>query len=91
MPRVRLHVRGAVQGVGFRWFVRDAAHRLGISGWVRNHEDGSVEIAADGSEGSIERFVDDVTRGPRGASVASVARDPLGEDETLPSPFVIRR
>lgn len=91
MERARLRVHGAVQGVGFRWFVREAAQRLEIVGWVRNAEDGSVEIAAAGSAGAMEAFLRDVTRGPSRAAVQGVTRDPLGDDEALPSPFTIRR
>ena len=52
-PQPELHarrflVRGRVQGVGFRWFVEREAHILGISGWVRNNPDSSVEVFAMG-------------------------------------------
>src|SRR5207245_11258811 len=45
----RYIVRGRVQGVGFRWFGEREAHILGISGWVRNNSDGSVEVLAQGT------------------------------------------
>ena len=49
MPtRIHLRIRGKVQGVGFRWFVREQARRCDLAGWVRNNPDGSVELAARG-------------------------------------------
>jgi len=53
----KLIVEGEVQGVGFRGFVKNLAKYLGITGYVRNHEDGTVEIFVEGVD-SIERFVD---------------------------------
>ena len=46
-------VRGRVQGVGFRWFVEREAKILGISGWVRNNSDGSVEVLAIGTRDQL--------------------------------------
>ena len=83
-------VRGRVQGVGFRWFVRESAHRLGLSGWVRNLPDGSVEVAADGDAESIEVFRGALREGPAGASVAQIDELPP-HDGALPTPFVIQR
>ena len=83
-------VRGRVQGVGFRWFVREAAHRLSLAGWVRNLADGSVEIAADGDEESIAAFRASISKGPAGASVSQV--DELApHPQPLERPFVIQR
>lgn len=91
MLRLRLVVRGAVQGVGFRWFARETAQRLGVAGWVRNREDGSVEIAVSGDDDRVEQFAAAMERGPGHASVAGVSRDPLGDGEALARPFEIRR
>lgn len=74
MPPLHLLVTGRVQGVGFRWYVREAAQRLGLTGWVRNRPDGSVEVAADGPPEAQEQFITVVQRGPRGARVAAVER-----------------
>jgi acylphosphatase len=83
-------VRGRVQGVGFRWFVRAAARRLGLSGWVRNLGDGAVEVAADGAAESIEAFRRALREGPAGATV--IALDDLPpHDGELAHPFVIHR
>lgn len=91
MPVVRVEVSGAVQGVGFRWFTREAARRHSIAGWVRNREDGRVEIAASGTVESIERFLDDVRRGPSGAYVEELRHLPTDSLNTLESPFSIVR
>lgn len=91
MLRLRLRVRGAVQGVGFRWFARETAQRLGVAGWVRNCADGSVEIAVGGDDERVEQFASAMARGPSHASVAAVSRDPLGGAEELVRPFEIRR
>jgi len=74
MPRIHLLVRGRVQGVGFRAFVLRRAQALGITGWVRNCADGSVELEAEGEPERLERLVEAVSRGPVGARVAAVDR-----------------
>jgi acylphosphatase len=79
MPRIHLLVRGRVQGVGFRAFVVHRAQALGLSGWVRNCADGSVELEAEGDPAGLERLVEAVSRGPSGARVAVVERTARGE------------
>ena len=58
-----VHVRGRVQGVGFRWWTRDQLSRLGLTGSARNLDDGSVEIVARGDAAAIEALIAAV-RGP---------------------------
>jgi acylphosphatase len=73
-PR-RLHalVAGRVQAVGFRQFVWSRAARLGLTGWVRNGDDGrSVEVEAEGSADSLERLLELLRQGPYGARVDDV-------------------
>lgn len=65
-------VDGVVQGVGFRYFVLDAAVRLGTIGWVRNRSDGRVEILAEGPRASLEGLAAEVARGPRASRVERV-------------------
>jgi acylphosphatase len=72
----RYVVSGRVQGVGFRFFVRDAADREGIRGWVRNHPDRTVEVLAEGDAEAILRFEMALRRGPRGARVDDVLVEP---------------
>ncbi|MBI2440775.1 MAG: acylphosphatase [Lentisphaerae bacterium] len=70
MPqRVHLIISGRVQGVGFRFFCVDLARQHGIRGWVRNTEDGAVEVMAEGEEADLKLFVQGCRRGPRGALV----------------------
>ena len=56
LTRRRFLVTGRVQGVGFRWFAREAAAALGLAGWVRNRDDGAVEAEAEGSAGALDEF-----------------------------------
>jgi acylphosphatase len=77
----RYVVKGRVQGVGFRFFVEDAARRESIRGYVRNQRDGSVEIMAEGDQAAVLRFEQAVRRGPSGARVDDVETmelDPSG-------------
>lgn len=84
-------VRGRVQGVGFRYFVHKHARRLGICGWVRNEEDGSVLIAAAGQQDAMDEFVACVSKGPTSARVESTQIGPLEIDRLdLPDPFEVK-
>jgi acylphosphatase len=65
----RVVVEGFVQGIGYRDFVRRAALRVGVSGWVRNRPDGSVEALIEGAPADIETMLAEMRRGPRGAMV----------------------
>lgn len=70
--RAHLWVAGRVQGVGFRFFVRDVARRLGLVGFARNLRDGRVEIAVEGPRSRVEALIAAVRTGPRGAVVRAV-------------------
>jgi acylphosphatase len=65
-------VRGRVQGVGFRYFVEHAASALGLSGYVRNVDDGSVEVYAAGNEKQLSELAGLLWKGPRWAEVRGV-------------------
>ncbi|TIM06189.1 acylphosphatase [Mesorhizobium sp.] len=69
---VRVRLMGRVQGVSFRVWTRTEAERLGLSGWVRNEEDGSVTALIVGAEGAVSTMLDRLWKGPTGASVSSV-------------------
>ena len=91
MPRLHVRILGRVQGVGFRWFAREEARRLGLSGWVTNRVDGHVELEAGGEASSLERLRRALEVGPPGALVERVE---LIDEETpgqLPYPFSIHR
>ena len=70
--QLRAMVRGYVQGVGFRSFVRRRALALGLDGYVRNTWDGEVEVLAVGPRGDLESLLDDLRRGPSESEVSSV-------------------
>jgi acylphosphatase len=61
-----------VQGVGFRWFVENAANQIGLRGWVRNEDDGRVQVYAVGNAESLNRLAALLHRGPRMAEVRGV-------------------
>ncbi len=89
---VHLIVRGKVQGVGFRWFVRETARRGELRGWVRNNVDGSVEILAAGDPECVDRLRVAVRRGPPGARVDAVEPVDGGEPaDSLSRPFAVRK
>jgi acylphosphatase len=71
---VRLIVTGRVQGVGYRWWARGQARALGVSGWVRNLRDGTVELVAAGGPEAVERMARACREGPPAAMVDSVQR-----------------
>jgi len=80
--RVRLLLRGRVQGVGYRWFARDEAARLGVAGWVRNLPDGRVEVEAEAAKESVEAFLRELRTGLPFARVDEMTLDdvaPKGE------------
>ena len=91
MAAIHLKVVGRVQGVGFRWFVRENAVKLGIAGWVKNTSSGDVEVAASGDEAKLAILEAAVSRGPAGANVQHVARIAPPSAITYPSPFRIER
>jgi acylphosphatase len=68
----RWFVRGRVQGVGFRWFVEKSATALGLRGWVRNEDDGSVQVYAAGNRDQLNQLAALLHRGPRMAEVRGV-------------------
>jgi acylphosphatase len=83
-----LHIRvdGHVQGVGFRYFVKEKANYLSITGWVRNRYDGSVEILIQGDPEHLQQLLDAVHIGPSRSIVTSVKFD-WENDKPLYSQF----
>jgi acylphosphatase len=70
--RAHLVVSGRVQGVWYRGSMRDEAARLGVAGWVRNRDDGTVEAEVEGAQEAVEALLAWARRGPRGARVTDV-------------------
>jgi len=65
-------VHGDVQGVGFRYFVMRRAGQMGLKGWVRNNDDGTVELVAEGTRSELEQLLRSAHEGPRMARVSRV-------------------
>ncbi len=69
MRRVKMIVSGKVQGVGYRYYVKEQAKHYGIKGYVRNLPGGDVEIDAEGDRNSLNYFIINCTKGPRFSGV----------------------
>lgn len=82
----RIVVTGRVQGVFYRAFAKEAADALGVRGWVRNREDGAVELLADGD---VDTLVERLRAGPVAAKVEEVRRENVVESPQ--DGFEIRR
>jgi len=68
-------VRGLVQGVGYRYFAFRLARQFGLTGWVKNLLDGSVEIEAEGDPSAMDEYVRELKEGPRSSIVRGVDID----------------
>lgn len=79
----RIVIRGRVQGVGYRYAMTEVAEALGVTGWVRNRRDGTVEAVAQGDHDLVERLVAWCRRGPVGANVTAVAAESHAVDPAL--------
>ena len=82
MRRARVRIRGRVQGVFFRAEARARAESLGLTGWVRNARDGSVEALFEGDDERVDSMLDWCRRGPGGARVDEVevsGEEPRGD------------
>ncbi|MGO9324954.1 MAG: acylphosphatase [Terracidiphilus sp.] len=80
---VHFLIQGRVQGVGFRWFVQREASELNLRGWVRNTEEGEVEVLAAGDAGNLDELRSSLRRGPRGARVDRIVEHTLAESEAV--------
>jgi acylphosphatase len=89
VARKLILVRGLVQGIGYRWFVRETAERLKLAGWVRNLPNGDVEAEAQGAEASLKSLLAELKSGHRWAQVESLTSRDLPDDASLKG-FAIR-
>jgi acylphosphatase len=88
---VHLEITGRVQGVGFRWYIREHARQSGLAGWVRNRADGAVEVAAAGTVELLDALTRAARHGPPGAHVADVRALATESLSDLPHPFTVLR
>ena len=72
----RVIIRGRVQGVGYRAWAETEAVTLGLSGWVRNRRDGTVEAMVAGPQRDVDAFVARCRSGPRSATVTGIVTEP---------------
>lgn len=73
MVRVRIIVSGIVQGVFFRLNTMKKAHEFGVTGWVKNRRDGTVEVLCEGTDQDVQLMVDWCAKGPEGSFVSKTA------------------
>ena len=78
MVRAHVFIQGKVQGVFYRTWVKNTAHELGLTGFVKNLEDGKVEALFDGEKDKVENMIAKCKEGSRGAEVTHV--DVIWED-----------
>lgn len=79
MPTIHLLIKGKVQGVYYRASAKEQAHRLSVTGWIKNTPEGDVEITATGEAAALDRFVAWCRKGPDHAVVTEVISQPLPE------------
>jgi acylphosphatase len=84
--QARLSIKGRVQGVGYRDWAMETAQRLGLSGWVRNRIDRSVEALVVGDDDAVGRMIEACRHGPALARVDAVDVEPMDLD-VLPTDF----
>jgi acylphosphatase len=75
LTRLHVTIEGRVQGVNFRYFVTQKAYGLGVTGWVRNCYDGSVEVLAEGQRSKLENLISALRQGPPSAVVTGVKHE----------------
>ena len=77
MERIYAVVQGQVQGVGFRWFVQSLANSLQITGWIRNMENGMVEMELQGETAALHQLLSRIRRGVRFIHVENLSCKPI--------------
>lgn len=87
----RYFVTGIVQGVGYRFFARRTATRLGVTGFAKNLHDGRVEVYGIGATESLAAFRMELGRGPEGATISGVTEEDATVDPRFTAGFSIER
>ncbi len=87
----RIVVTGRVQGVGYRWFARETALALGVTGWVRNMPDGTVVLEISAPARIVAQFAAELRAGPPGAMVTDVRVAERTDPTPLPDRFHVVR
>ncbi|TKN81247.1 acylphosphatase [Enterococcus faecium] len=83
MRKVKMNVQGRVQGVGFRYMTKMVADQLGVTGTVKNEDDGSVTIEAIGNDDIIQKFIEEIKKSPSPSGqvqYVDVQEDPMIEE-----------
>ena len=80
MPTLHLLIKGKVQGVFYRASAKEMANKLKLNGWIKNTTEGNVEATVNGSEESIEQFIDWCRKGLKNANVTDVLITPKPDD-----------
>ncbi len=88
--RLSFRVSGEVQGVGYRWFVKETAARHSVSGWVRNTADGTVEGEAQGGIPALDGFLKELKTGHSWARVEKTETQEMLDQETADKDFCIK-
>ena len=88
--RRRVVISGRVQGVGFRWSAATEAERLGVSGSIRNLDEGNVEAEVSGEPDAVAHVIEGLRVGPPGARVDDLEIEDLPDGDSAPAGFRIR-
>jgi len=72
---VKLKITGRVQGVGYRYYAERVANSMGVTGYVKNLSDGSVEVYAEGEESVLKNFINSLKKGPPLSAVSNIKED----------------
>ncbi|NOR81244.1 MAG: acylphosphatase [Methyloprofundus sp.] len=89
MQHLKIIIEGRVQGVSFRFYTQKTAKQLNITGTIRNHSDGYVEIQATGEQQNMQAFVQWCHQGPSLARVKTVTVTPITDTSPLHTHFII--
>lgn len=86
-----LKIEGRVQGVGFRYYTRKTANKYAINGWVKNMEDGTVEVVLAGAEKAVLKMMEKLKDGPSSARVTGMEEIPIDRTDGDFQSFTVRR